>query len=116
MVTRRKFNVTPQGDDQQLVVGKKRTLAVMVTGPDGRSLDLDGKALTVETKAVVPDDDLTFTFTADADQASNKGRGYIVAPAAQLTAPRVGDIYINAVIDDELDGAFTIPLVDNDAV
>jgi hypothetical protein len=105
------------GQAAQLVVARDASFGFVVLNRDGSRRDLTSDTLTVAAKAA-NGDALTYTFTADSLQTTTgKGKCTLTCAAAQHTAPRVGAVTIDLLINNRLPhpGAFTITLADSEA-
>jgi hypothetical protein len=112
-LNRTQLYVKPNGENLELVVGRKQTLTFHIVDADGALRDLTSDSLEVVAKGSATGS-LTFTFTAQANQTTTgKGKADLVCPAAQLTQAET--VTIDLALGDEVIGAFTAALVASDA-
>jgi hypothetical protein len=115
-LTREELYIDPvSGNAEEAVVGHESVYGFIVLDKDRSRRDLTPDTLAVNAKAA-NGNVLTFTFTKDASQTTTgKGKCTLTMPAAQLTAPRIGSLKIDLLINDRVRLRTEITLAVSDA-
>jgi hypothetical protein len=116
VLTREEIYVDPiSGNFEEAVVGHESVYGFVVLQKNRTRRDLSGDTLAVNAKDG-GGNSKTFTFTADANQATTgKGDATLTMPAAELVVGGIGTVLIDLLINDRVRFRGKITLAASDA-